>query len=60
MPVEIAEPRGLLTSFEVAERTGRTVDTVRRWCRECGLKGQLVGKVLYIDPRDLDDFLAKR
>lgn len=44
----MATQQELLTTQEVAERLGKHINTVRRWCREGEIPSKKIGRTLYI------------
>jgi excisionase family DNA binding protein len=49
----------MLTVPEIAARTGRDPETIRRWIRTGKLRARKVGTQLVVDERDLDSVLDR-
>ena len=50
--------RPLLSVRAVATQLGVSVDTVRAWVRTGRLAALVIGDVIWVDPDDLDSFVA--
>jgi excisionase family DNA binding protein len=54
-----SRPR-LMTAKEAAERLGVKTDTLWDWCQAKRLRHRKIGRMIRIDPRDLEEFERKR
>ena len=50
----------LLTAKQAAERLGVVPDTIWDWCQMKRLRHRKLGRMIRIDPRDLDEFEQQR
>ena len=57
LPPAPASPiRRLLTAKQAAERLGVVPDTIWGWCQSKHLRHRKIGRMIRIDPADLDEF----
>ena len=54
------EEQELISCTDVARRTGRDKETVRKWCREGSLPGFKVGKDWLVREKDLTEYMSRR
>ena len=50
----------LLTAKEAAERLGVVTDTILDWCQSKRLRHRKIGRMVRIDPADLEEFERQR
>ena len=50
----------LISCTDVAQRTGRDKETVRKWCREGSLPAFKVGSDWLVRLEDLDEYMFRR
>ena len=51
---------GLLTAKQAAERLGVVTDTIWDWCQSKRLRHRKIGRMIRIDPDDLEEFERRR
>jgi len=54
------QTRKLLTAKQAAERLGVVVETIWDWCQAKRLRHRKIGRMIRIDPDDLDEFERRR
>ena len=52
--------RKLLTAKQAAERLGVVPDTIWDWCQTKRLRHRKIGRMIRIDPKDLEEFERQR
>lgn len=59
-PARENRAQGLLTAKQAAERLGVVPDTIWDWCQSKRLRHRKIGRMIRIDPADLEEFERHR